>query len=159
MTACHVNGAIHTNDFSMRRPSLRGLPFAPQSFPRSRRRHVWNYFLPRHGGDDIRLFDWDAGRIGCRRTISRTWYGHTGIPTAGVGSNRCSRSFHAALVAYGVYDYDRRALHDDYRLSALLQIMTPVWQAPIDLPPVIWWSHLERILLAIDDLGCSDLLA
>jgi GNAT superfamily N-acetyltransferase len=40
-----------------------------------------------------------------------------------------------------------------------LQIMTPVWQAAIDLPPVIWWSHLERILLAADDLGCRDLLA
>jgi hypothetical protein len=37
--------------------------------------------------------------------------------------------------------------------------MTPVWQAAIDLPPVIWWSHLEWILLAIDDLGCRDLLA
>jgi hypothetical protein len=37
--------------------------------------------------------------------------------------------------------------------------MTPVWQAAIDLPPAIWWSHLERILLAVDDLGCRDLLA
>jgi hypothetical protein len=26
--------------------------------------HVWNYFLPRDGGNDVRLFDWDAWRIG-----------------------------------------------------------------------------------------------
>jgi hypothetical protein len=23
---------------------------------------------------------------------------------------------------------------------------------------VIWWNNLERILLAVDDLGCRDLL-
>jgi hypothetical protein len=28
----------------------------------------------------------------------------------------------------------------------------------IDLPPLIWWSHLERIMLAVDDVGCRDLL-
>ena len=26
--------------------------------------HVWNIFLPRDGGDDLRLFDWDGWRIG-----------------------------------------------------------------------------------------------
>jgi hypothetical protein len=24
--------------------------------------------------------------------------------------------------------------------------------------PVIWWNNLERILLAVEDLGCRDLL-
>jgi len=61
--------------------------------------------------------------------------------------------YHTTLVARGVAGYDRRALNDDYRLSALWQITTPVWQAAIDLPPMIWWSHLERIMLAVDDLG------
>jgi hypothetical protein len=40
----------------------------------------------------------------------------------------------------------------------LWQLATPVWQAEHHLPPVIWWSHLERVLLAVDDLGCRDLL-
>ena len=66
--------------------------------------------------------------------------------------------YHAVLVAHGVRGYDRRALDDDYRLSVLWQLMTPVWQAAIDLPPLIWWGHLERIMLAVDDLGCRDLL-
>jgi hypothetical protein len=34
--------------------------------------------------------------------------------------------------------------------------MTPVWHAALDLPPMIWWGHLERIMLAVDDLGCRD---
>ena len=54
--------------------------------------------------------------------------------------------------------YDRRALDDDYRLSVLWQIATPVWQAAYDIPPLIWWNNLGRIFLAVDDLGCHELL-
>jgi hypothetical protein len=57
-----------------------------------------------------------------------------------------------------VRTYDRAALDEDYRLSALWQITTPVWQAPYGIPPRIWWHNLERCLLAVDDLGCRDLL-
>ena len=54
---------------------------------------------------------------------------------------------------------DRRALDDDYRLSVLWQTATPVWQAANDIPTWIWWPHVERIFMAVDDLGCRDLLA
>ena len=67
--------------------------------------------------------------------------------------------YHAALVTHGVSGYGRNDLHEDYRVSVLWQLMTPVWQAAaLDLPPMIWWGHLERIMLAVDDLGCRDLL-
>ena len=122
--------------------------------------HVWNSFLPRDGGDDVRVFDWDAWRIGVASNdlaymMATHWYPER--------RRRMERPlldhYHAVLVAHGVNGYGRGALDDDYRLSVLLQLMTPVWQAAIDLPPVIWWSHLERILLAVDDLGCRELLA
>jgi len=35
----------------------------------------------------------------------------------------------------------------------------PVFQHSAKLPAAIWWSHLERIFLAFDDLGCEELLA
>jgi hypothetical protein len=57
-----------------------------------------------------------------------------------------------------VRDYDRSALSDDYRLSTLWQITWPIWQAAYDIPPVIWWNNLERVMMAIDDLGCRELL-
>jgi hypothetical protein len=66
--------------------------------------------------------------------------------------------YHETLLAHGVEGYDRRALADDYRFSVLLRITTPVWQAASNIPPVIWWSHLERIFLAVDDLDCRELL-
>jgi len=34
----------------------------------------------------------------------------------------------------------------------------PVWQESFDIPPVIWWNNRERASLAVDDLGCRDLL-
>ena len=66
--------------------------------------------------------------------------------------------YHAALIAQGVNGYDRKALDDDYRLSVLWRSTTPIWQATNNIPPVIWWNNLERVLLAVDDLGCRDLL-
>ena len=41
-------------------------------------------------------------------------------------------------------------------LSDLWQIAA-VWQ-PIS-PAVIWWNKLERVMLAVDDLGCRGLPA
>jgi hypothetical protein len=28
----------------------------------------------------------------------------------------------------------------------------------MNIPPRVWWNNLERIMLAVDDLGCRDLL-
>jgi hypothetical protein len=121
--------------------------------------HVWNAFLPRDGGDDVRLFDWDGWRLSTgamdlaymmavhwypdrRRRFERTLLDH----------------YHAALPRHGVHGYDRAALDDDYRLAALVQIATPVWQAINGIPTGIWWNNFERVMLAVDDLGCRDLL-
>ena len=42
--------------------------------------------------------------------------------------------------------------------SVLWQITTPMWQANHGLPTWIWWNHLERIMQAVDDLDCLELL-
>jgi hypothetical protein len=66
--------------------------------------------------------------------------------------------YHAVPLANGVSGYDRRALHDDYRLSVLLLILRPIGQAAFNIPPRVWWPNLERIMLAVDDLGYRELL-
>jgi aminoglycoside phosphotransferase (APT) family kinase protein len=121
--------------------------------------HVWNFFLPRDGGNDVRLFDWDAWRIGLATNdlaymMATHWYPERRQRM----EQKLLDHYHAVILARGVPGYDRRALQDDYRLAVLWQITTPVWQEAIDLPPVIWWGHLERVMLAVDDLGCRDLL-
>jgi hypothetical protein len=121
--------------------------------------HVWNAFMPRDGGSDVRLFDWDGWRISTGAMdlaymMAVHWYPDH--------RRRFERKlldhYHAALLAHGVSGYDRRALEDDYRLAALVQIATPVTQAAVGIPTVIWWNNFERIMLAVDDLGCRELL-
>jgi hypothetical protein len=122
--------------------------------------HVWNIFLPKEEGRDGALqFDWDCWRVDVatddlaymtavhwhpdlRRRFERPLLDH----------------YHEELLARGVRGYDRHALDEDYRLSALWHITTPLWQEANNLPPVIWWNNLERIFLAVADLGCRELL-
>ena len=122
--------------------------------------HVWNVFLPRDGGDDLRLFDWDGWRIGIATSdlaymMALHWYPDRRHRLEPALLDR----YHATLLAHGVRGYDRPSLDDDYRWAVLWQMATPVWQAAYDIPPVIWWNHMERIFLAIDDLGCREMLA
>jgi hypothetical protein len=121
--------------------------------------HVWNAFVPRDGGDDVRLFDWDGWRIAMASgdlayMMAMHWY----PDRRRLMERSLLDRYHATLLAHGVRDYDRQALDDDYRLSVLWNITQPVWQATQDIPPVIWWNNMERIFLAFDDLGCRDLL-
>jgi hypothetical protein len=116
--------------------------------------HVWNTSLPRHDqSDDARLFDWDSWRpeVASRDLaymIAMHWY-----PDRRKEIERSLLDeYHKTLVAHGVDGYDRHALEADYRLSVLWQITTPVWQAVNNIPAVIWWNGLERIMLAVDDL-------
>lgn len=121
--------------------------------------HVWNVFLPHAGGNDVRLFDWDGWRIDVGSDdlaymMALHWFPDHRHRYEG----HLLDHYHAELLAHGITGYDRRALDDDYRLSVLWQITTPVWQAANNIPSGIWWHHLERIFLAIDDLGCRDFL-
>jgi thiamine kinase-like enzyme len=122
--------------------------------------HWWNCFLPWHGGDDdVRLIDWEDWSIDTATDdvaymMAMLWYPDR--------RQRMERPlldrYHAALLAQGVAGYDRQALDDDYRLSALWLIMRPIGQAANNIPPRVWWPNLERIMMAVDDLGCRELL-
>jgi len=123
--------------------------------------HTWNFFLPRRGEDaNVRLIDWESWSIDTATDdlaymMAMLWYPDR--------RRRMERPlldlYHAELLAHGVSGYDRQALDDDYRLSALWLITRPVMQAANNIVPRVWWNNLERIMLAVDDLGCRDLLA
>jgi len=121
--------------------------------------HVWNCFLPRDGGGDVRLFDWDSWRIDAgvsdlAHMMALHWYPDR---RARLEKPLLDR-YHKALLTHGVHGYGRGMLESDYRVAVLRQIMVPLWQAVNDIPPVIWWNSLERVLMAVDDLGCRELL-
>ncbi len=123
--------------------------------------HPWNFFLPRYGGgENVRLIDWEGWSIDVATDdlaymMAMLWYPDR--------RRRMERPlldlYHAELLDNSVSGYDRQALGEDYRLSVLWLITRPVGQAADNIGPRVWWNNLERIMLAVDDLGCRDLLA
>jgi thiamine kinase-like enzyme len=123
--------------------------------------HSWNFFLPMTGGhENVRLIDWEDWSIAgasddLAYMMAMLWY-----PDRRHGLEKpLLDRYHAELLAQGVTGYDREMLTNDYRLSALWLITRPVWQAMNNIAPRVWWNNLERIMLAVEDLGCRDLLA
>jgi hypothetical protein len=122
--------------------------------------HVWNAFHPRDPATDtIRLFDWDAWRIDTATDdlaymMALHWYPERRRRF----ERRLLERYHATLLARGVRGYSFDDLLADYRLSAVWQITTPVWPSSFGLTPEVWWSHIERSMLAFDDLDCRALL-
>jgi hypothetical protein len=123
--------------------------------------HVWNALYPRDPArTDVRLIDWDGWRIDVATDdlaymIALHWFPDRRRRF----ERRCLEHYHAILVQGGVCAYDFDALWLDYRLSVLWQVLTPIWQAGIKLGPWIWFGHFERIMMAVDDLDCLELLA
>jgi hypothetical protein len=122
--------------------------------------HSWNFFLPRpKSGESVRLLDWEGWSIDTATDdlaymMVMLWYPDRRHRMEQPLLDR----YHAALLAHGVSGYDRQVLNDDYRLSALWLILRPIGQAQNNIPPRVWWNNLERIFLAVDDLGCRELL-
>ena len=124
--------------------------------------HVWNVFLPNDdSANDLRLFDWGTWRPGLPAIdlaymMAVHWYPER--------RRRFERPlldhYHATLLASGVKGYDRAALDYDYRLAVpdpSDHAVVPV-QRRLSARSLVE-DHLERIMYAIDDLGCRELLA
>jgi Ser/Thr protein kinase RdoA (MazF antagonist) len=122
--------------------------------------HVWNCFLPRPGIATVpKLFDWDGWRLDYATDdlayqMALQWYPDLRRER----ESHLLDVYHDELLKHGVTGYDRRALQDDYRLSVLWMTMKPVWHHDAGIPAWIWWPHLARIHMAVDDLGCRELL-
>jgi Ecdysteroid kinase-like family len=122
--------------------------------------HVWNFFMPKDGvSDKVRVFDFDGWRIAVgSRDLAYMIAMHLYPDRRHAVERRLLDCYHEKLISHGVMEYSRQSLDDDYRLSVLWHITTPVWQWSARIPPVVWWNNLERIFIAVDDLNCRELL-
>ena len=68
------------------------------------------------------------------------------------------RRYHAALAAGGVERYSWADCWRDYRLAVIRELFVPVWQWSSGIQAGVWWSNLEKIWMAFEDLGCAELL-
>lgn len=121
--------------------------------------HFWNCFLDNADAVGVKFFDWDFWRIDIGTDdlaymIAMHWY-----PERRRQDERgLLDRYHDTLLSHGVSGYSRESLADDYRLSVLWQMMLPVWHASFGVPARVWWHNYERIMMAVDDLGCRELL-
>jgi thiamine kinase-like enzyme len=122
--------------------------------------HVWNLLYPLDGtSDSVRLIDWDSWQVDVATDdlaymMAVHWYPER----RELLERQYLELYHATLVEACVAGYGFEALWEDYRLSVVWQLAVPVWQCTMKLGAWIWWSHLERVMLAFEDLGCADLL-
>ena len=97
--------------------------------------HVWNFLFPRDvDTDTVRLIDWEGWSMG--------------LGTADL----------AYMMALHWYPERRARLEQTLLLAAIRNLFIPMRQWAAKLWPAIWWPHLERALLAFEDLQCRELL-
>ena len=122
--------------------------------------HFWNCLHPRQL-DQAKpyIIDWQCWRIDTATDDLAYMIGLHWYPERRRALERnLLRTYHDKLLIYGVKNYDWEACWRDYRLSAIGNLFVPIWQWSAKLWPVIWWPHLERAMLAFEDLDCRELL-
>jgi hypothetical protein len=122
--------------------------------------HTWNFLFPNDPERDrTRLFDWHHWGIGCGTDdlacmISLHWYPERRF----LLEKPLLRRYHARLAALGVSGYRWEECWQGYQLSVIQNLVTPMEQWDRNLAPFIWWPHLERAVLAFEDLRCAELI-
>lgn len=122
--------------------------------------HVGNFLYPRDPErDSLYIIDWKrvAVTIGARDLaymMALSWFPRTRSQLERPLLHR----YHARLRESGVTAYSWEDLWYDYRLSVLKQVLEAIWGWSVGQNGLIWWNHLERITLAIQDLRCRQLL-
>ncbi|HEX8423353.1 MAG TPA: hypothetical protein VF634_08075 [Pyrinomonadaceae bacterium] len=122
--------------------------------------HWWNFLYPRdEAAGPALIFDWHLWHVDIPLKdlafmIAFNWYPQR----RALLEQKLLRRYHAALVAGGVRDYSWEDCWRDYRFAVIRELFVPVWQWSSGMQPAIWWSNLEKIWLAFEDLRCAELL-
>ncbi len=120
--------------------------------------HFWNVLYPNSPEEDnLRIIDWNMWDTGSPTDdlaylMGLHWYPERRT----LFEKRLLECYHSQLVECGINSYSWHELWHNYRLSILRHLLTPVWQWWRGIHPGIWWSHLERGMLAFDDLNCAE---
>lgn len=121
--------------------------------------HFWNFMFPKRDYDYIKLIDWQSYSIGIGSydlsyMIALHWYPRRRKEY----EIKLLKKYHNILKRNGIQNYSFDDLIFDYKLSIFGLIFIPMWQWFNNFDAYIWWSHLERCLLAFDDLNCWDII-
>jgi hypothetical protein len=122
--------------------------------------HSGNFLYPRDPSrHSLRIIDWKSWRIAVgvsdlAHMMAIFWFPERRARL----EQALLQRYHERLLVYGVSGYDWESCWYDYRFAVIGYLFYPIWQWSINLPDFIWWHHLERVMLAFQDLECAELL-
>lgn len=122
--------------------------------------HWWNFLYPRDTDKHrVCLFDWQLWHVdvGARDLAFMVALGGYAERRSAIERNLIRR-YYDSLIAHGVRNYTWDDCWNDYRWSAIRNLNIPVVQWSQGRSAELWWSNLERAMIAYEDLGCSELL-
>lgn len=122
--------------------------------------HIGNVLYPRDPDTDtVRIIDWQTWLIDLApkdlaHMMALFWFPEQRRALEIALLER----YYDRLCENGVTDYSWEQLWNDYRLCVLRKLFHPAWQWDTGHHPNIWWNHLERVMLAFEDLDCRQIL-
>ena len=122
--------------------------------------HFWQFMYPHDEVKDrVYLIDWQVWHIGLGADdlaymIALRWYPERRQQMEG----DLLRRYHDGLLGQGVEGYSWEDFWMDYRMGAIRNLFVPAVFWSMQIPAGVWWSHLERAMLAFQDLNCAELL-
>jgi thiamine kinase-like enzyme len=122
--------------------------------------HSGNFLYPRDPGKHtLRIIDWKSWRIAAGASDMAHMMAVFWFPERRAWPEQdLLRRYHRRLLEGGVQAYSWESCWYDYRFAVIGYLFYPIWQWSTDHPDFIWWHHLERLMLAFQDLGCEELL-
>lgn len=121
--------------------------------------HAWNFLYPNDPGRDrCVLIDWEDWRpnlAACdlAQMMALHWFPRLRARFEAPLFER----YGAALSGRGI-DYPVERLAEDYRLAHICNLHFPIVQHSLGKSADIWYPHLERWLMAYDDLNCAEII-
>ena len=124
--------------------------------------HAWNVLYPKNGiVGKLYFCDWQSYSVN-KGIIDLAYF--MGIHWSPGRRKRLEkvllRKYHGILEESGITDYSWKDCYNDYRSAIVVLIhFCVIWQWSSKIvPAIVWWSHLERVLSAFEDLNCNELV-
>jgi hypothetical protein len=121
--------------------------------------HIGNFLYPHDSTQErVRILDWKSWDIGLGVADLAHMLAVYCFPERRARLEvSLLRQYHHHLLALGVASYPWEACWEDYRLCVARYLLFPLRQWTAGRPDYLWWHHLERLLLAFEELGCEAL--
>jgi hypothetical protein len=121
--------------------------------------HPWNFLSPLAAGYRTYLLDWEGWSIepGPHDLASLIAL-HLPASERRAAHEELIDHYASRLRGHGVTGYSDAACWADYRWAVTRRVMAPVGLWSQGTKPRVWWSALEHITAAYDELRCDELM-